>query len=267
MTVSEDVTRQSSCRNSVIRHLAHDHRGRAGLPLREGRRPEQEARERVAGAVEQRRPAGDRRGELEIAAVLEEPEHVPVELARVAAELDRVVAGAPRHALADLEIVVPVLARRAQQRIANRIVSLDIEQRQAVGVFAAESDAGDPELSDDVRAVRRFAVPVHAHPREAEARLGQQPTGRRTQQRDREVVHAIVVVRAEARQVLRREASLVTQAVAAEDRRSVSPCAIETNVVAVVFEARARACRDSYPSDRRGSAARRISPGPAATPS
>ena len=83
----------------------------------------------------ERRPAGDRRGELEVAAVLEKPEHVPVELAGVAAELDRVLAGAPGHALADLEIVVPVLARRAQQRIADRIVSLDVEQRQAVGVF------------------------------------------------------------------------------------------------------------------------------------
>ena len=91
-----------------VRHLPHDHRWRAGLPLREGRCAEQEARERVAGAVEQRRATRDRSGELEVAAVLKKPEHVPVELARVAAELDRVMAGAPRHTLTDLKVVVPV---------------------------------------------------------------------------------------------------------------------------------------------------------------
>ena len=63
--------------------------------------------------------------------------------------LHRVRPRAPGHALADLEVVVPVLARRAQQRVANRIVALNVEQRQAVRVLAAESDAGDPELRDD----------------------------------------------------------------------------------------------------------------------
>ena len=87
-----------------------------------------------------------------------------------------------------------------------------------------------------VGAVRRFAVPVHPHARESEPRLGQQPLRRRVQQRDGQVVHAIVVVRAEAREILRSETGLVAQAVAAEQRRAVAPRAIEAEVVAVVLE-------------------------------
>ena len=72
----------------VVRRLPHVHRRRAGLALRQRRHAEQEARERVAGAVRERRAAGDRRRELEVAAVLEEPEHVPDESSRVPAEAD-----------------------------------------------------------------------------------------------------------------------------------------------------------------------------------
>ena len=128
-------------------------------------------------------------------------------------------AGAPGDPLADLEVVVPVAARRAQERVANRIVALDVEPRQAERVAAAVSDAGNPELGHEVGAVRGFAEPVQAHAREAEARLGQQTLRRRVDQRHAQVLDAIVVIRAETRQVLRREAVLIAQAVTAEQGR------------------------------------------------
>ena len=61
----------------------------------------------------------------------------------------------------------------------------------------------------------------HAH--ETEPRFGQETLRERPQQRRREVVHTVVMVRPEAGQVLGRIAGLVAETVAAEQRRSVLP--------------------------------------------
>src|SRR5207302_5355246 len=83
---------------------------------------------------------------------------------------------------------------------------------------------------------RRPAVPGQPHAREGKPRLAQQALRQWLEQRRREVMHMVVVIRAEAWEVLGREARFVALAVAAEERCTVVPRPIETNVVAVVVE-------------------------------
>jgi hypothetical protein len=199
-----------------IGHLAHLHRRRARLPLSEGRHAEQETRQGVARTVGERCLTRDRRGELEVATVLKEPEHVPIELPGVTPEAHRMLPGAPGDALADLKVVVVVAARRTQKRIANRIVSLNVEPWQTERVRTSETDAGDTELAHQVGSVGRFTKPMQPHPRKAESRLREQRCCRRVHQGNTQILHAIVVKGTEAWQILRCKAGLIAQAVASE---------------------------------------------------
>ena len=90
-------------------------------------------------------------GELVIPAVLEEPQHVPLEVAEVAADLQRVLAPCPGEAVADLQELVVVVAGRAEQRVAERLEALDVEERQPVRVRTAEPHPLDAELGDQVQ--------------------------------------------------------------------------------------------------------------------
>jgi hypothetical protein len=149
---------------------------------------------------------------------LEEAEHVPLEVAEVAAELQRVAAAEPREVLAELEDLVVVLAGRAEQRVAERLESLHGPAREPKGLGAAEPDSRDAELGDEVGAVRLLAEALQLHPLVADAQLAHEGGAERVDRCDAQVLDGVVVVGAEARQVLRCEAVLLAVAVAREHR-------------------------------------------------
>ena len=221
----------------LVAGLAHVHRRQARLPLLDGRQAEQEAGERLPRAVVGRRLGGEAARELVVPAVLEEPEHVPLEVLEVSADFQRVLSPRPREPVAHLQERVVVLARRAQQRVTERLEALDVEERQPVGVLAAESDALDPELRDQiVPRGRRLADPVQPHVRDAHPHFVHETSANRLDEARCQILQPVVVVRAKAGQVLRRIPPLLVQRVAAEHERPVLPAMIEANGRLVVLE-------------------------------
>jgi hypothetical protein len=72
---------------------------------------------------------GEPVGELVVAPILEEAQHVPLEVAEVTAELQGVLPLDPRQSVPNLQQLVVVAAGRAEQRISERLVALDVEER------------------------------------------------------------------------------------------------------------------------------------------
>ena len=70
----------------LVAVLPHVHRREPGLPLGERRLSEQEARQRLTGAIARSRPGREAVGELIVAAILKETQHVPTEVAEISAD-------------------------------------------------------------------------------------------------------------------------------------------------------------------------------------
>src|SRR5262249_41346052 len=132
----------------LITGLSHVHRRQPGLALHERRQTQQEAGQRLTCAIVRRGLRSEAVGELVVAAILKEPEHVPLEVAEVTTDLQGVLALDPRDPVADLQQLVVVPARRAEQGVSERLVPLDVEVRQSVCSRAAESDPLYAQLAD-----------------------------------------------------------------------------------------------------------------------
>ena len=216
--------------------LPHVHGREARLPLHDGRQAEQEARQRLPRAVIRRRFSGEAVRVLVVPPVLEEPEHVPLEVPDVAADLERVLPAHPREPVADLQQLVVVLARRAQQRITKRLIALHVEQRETVGIRAAEPHAPDAERTNQISTAGGLALPVQLHPREPDAELVDEARSDRLDEARRHVLQSVVVPGPEAGQVLGREPALTAQRVPAEEECAVLPPVIEAQRALVVLQ-------------------------------
>src|SRR6185295_11765221 len=123
------------------------------------------------GAVVRGGPRRESGSEGEEAAVLEEAEHVPLEVTGVSAELERMLAPEPGQVLAELVDGVRILAGRAQQRIPEGLEPLHGEAGEPVGLGTAEADPGDAQDAHPVGAVRVLAEAMEPHLLEADPEL------------------------------------------------------------------------------------------------
>ena len=207
--------------------LAELHLRDAGLALLHRREAQEEAGERRACAVVRRRLRGEAVGELVVAAVLEEAPHGPDEASVAAAELEAVSAPLPTERVARFQYRVPRVHGRGDVRVAHGRVALHVEVWSAERASSAEADAADAEFGDDVARVAVFRRAVH---REARGGDGGDVHHLRVDDAsppDDAVLREVVVERAEAGEVLRREAALAAERVAREQRVAAFECLVE----------------------------------------
>ena len=143
----------------------------------------------------------------------------------------------PCEPIAKLQQLVVVLTRRAEQRVAERLVALDVEERKPVRVRAAEPDTLDAQSADQVGTARRFATSIELHAGETDANFMDHPGRDRLDDAAGEVLEPVVMVRPKARQILRCEPALAAECVAPEHDRAVLPAVIDAKCALVRLKA------------------------------
>ena len=137
----------------------------SGLPLLHRREAQKQAGQPRAAAVIESKLSGVAVRELVVAAILKEAPHGPRVPVEIAAELDSMASELPRIDITDFVHCVPCVHWCRRKSVSDSGIALDREPRGSPGVLAAESNALNAELADEVVHGVILRRPVHGQTR------------------------------------------------------------------------------------------------------